>query len=81
MSYNYGKVKGINPNVDYYLIECSSGVYHIIESTDQLYMKDIILWNEEEYLFYNKTQGIEISALFQYQNLTFEKGVELLNKG
>lgn len=80
MKYNhFGKVIGKKQGTDFYIIESASGEYHIIESTDELEIEDIISWDDSATLFYNESYSFTISAILQWEYLTYHKAVNILS--
>ncbi len=74
---NYGEVIGNKRGTDFYIIK-SFGEYHIIESSDELKIEDIISWDDFGISFYDESQKFKISALFQWENLTYQQAVNIL---
>ena len=71
-----GEIIAKNQYNDFYLVE-QFLMFHVIESSDSLDIGDIIYWDGEDN-FFNETQGIMISGIIQYENISYNQGIQVL---
>lgn len=71
-----GEIIAKNQYNDFYLVE-QFLMFHVIESSDSLDIGDIIYWDDEDN-FFNETQGIMISGIIQYENISYNQGIQVL---
>lgn len=73
---NFGRI--IGRNKDFYIIKCSTGEYHIIESSDELEIESIISWDNSNSCFYDESYSLDISALMQWEYISLQEAISTL---